>query len=212
MARPYHERVSQITSVTAATRTALPPPCISCVFWQHDRLVSDERHKAAWAEGFGRRHGAFGRVLRDGPSFRGMVQFGPAEAFPRALALPAGPPSRDAALITCTFLEGDDPEGSCERLLLEALADLKAREMEAVEAFALAYPDDATLAERFLGHHTLFDRGFLEGLGFTEVRRRGDVALMRIDLGGLVRGPGLVSQAIRLVRGASEPGLRGAPA
>lgn len=204
--------MSQITSVTAATRSVLPAPCISCVFWQHDRLVSDERQKSAWAEAFGRRHGAFGRVLRDGDSFRGMVQFGPADAFPRALALPAGPPSRDAALITCTFLEGEDPEGSCERLLLEALADLKAREVVAVEAFALSYPDDASVAERFLGHHTLFDRAFLEGLGFSRVRGKGDVALMRIELGGLVRGPGLVSQAVRFVRGAAEPDMRGAPA
>jgi hypothetical protein len=204
--------VSQITSVTAATRATLPAPCISCVFWQHDRLVTDERQKAAWAETFGRRHGAFGRVLHDGPAFRGMVQFGPADAFPRALALPAGPPSRDAALITCTFLEGEDAEGSCERLLLEALADLKAREMVAVEAFALTYADDVPGAERFLGHHTLFDRAFLEGLGFLPVRSRGDVALMRIDLGGLVRGPGLVAQAVRIVRNAAEPHLRGAPA
>ena len=199
--------------MTAASRSALPAPCISCVFWQHDRLVSDERHKAAWAETFGRRHGAFGRVLRDGDSFRGMVQFGPADAFPRALALPAGPPSRDAALITCTFLEGDDPEGSCERLLLEALADLKARDVAAVEAFALAYADDVSTAERFLGHHTLFDHAFLEGLGFSTVRARGDVSLMRIELGGLIRGPGLVSQAMRLVRHAAESNsMRGAPA
>jgi hypothetical protein len=204
--------VSQITSVTAATRSALPPPCVSCVFWQHDRLVSDERQKAAWAESFGRRHGAFGRVLRDGPAFRGMVQFGPADAFPRALALPAGPPSRDAALITCTFLEGEDPEGTCERLLLEAHADHKAREIAAVEAFALRYGDEVTTPERFLGHHTLFDHGFLEGLGFQPVRSRGDVTLMRIELGGLVRGPGVVAQAMRLVRNAAEPHLRGAPA
>ena len=203
--------MSQISSVTAATRTALPAPCISCVFWQHDRIITDERHKAAWAETFVRRHGPFGRVLHDGATFRGMVQFGPAEAFPRALALPAGPPSRDAALITCTFLEGDDVEGSCERLLLEALADLKSREIAAVEAFALTYAEDVPSADRFLGHHTLFDRGFLEGLGFIAVRSRGDVSLMRIELGGLVRGPGLVAQAVRLVKGAAEPHLRGAP-
>ncbi len=204
--------MSTISSVTAATRAALPPPCISCVFWQHDRLVTDERQKAAWAEAFGRRHGAFGRVLHDGPAFRGMVQFGPAEAFPRALALPAGPPSRGAALITCTFLEGDDAEGSSERLLLEALADLKGRGFVAVEAFGLTYADDVPAAERFLGHHTLFDRGFLEGLGFVPIRRRGDVALMRIDLRGLEPGPGLLARTARLVRGVAEPHLRGAPA
>ena len=50
----YHPLVSQITSVTAATRSALPAPCISCVFWQHDRLVSDERRVLSgesWAHG-----------------------------------------------------------------------------------------------------------------------------------------------------------------
>lgn len=204
--------MSQISPVTASTRSALPPPCVSCVFWQHDRLVTDERHKAAWAESFGRRHGAFGRVLRDGPAFRGMVQYGPADAFPRALALPSGPPSRDAALITCTFLEGEEPEGSCERLLLEALADLKARGTAAVEAFAVAYDDEVPARERFLGHHTLFDRAFLEGLGFVAVRGRGAVTLMRIDIGGLEPGPGLVSQAMRLLRQAATPGVHGAPA
>ena len=205
--------MSQITSVTAATRSALPAPCISCVFWQHDRLVSDERHKAAWAESFGRRHGAFGRVLRDGPAFRGMVQFGPADAFPRALALPAGPPSRDAALITCTFLEGEDPEGSCERLLLEALADLKAREVVAVEAFALAYDDDVSGGGALpRPPHALRSRLPRGPRLLARCARRGDVSLMRIELGGLVRGPGLVSQAMRLVRGAAEPRMRGAPA
>ena len=70
----YHGPVSQISSVTAATRSALPAPCVSCVFWQHDRLITDERHKEAWAESFGapprrlraraaRRRG----VPRDGP-------------------------------------------------------------------------------------------------------------------------------------------------
>ena len=133
-------------------------------------MITDERRKEAWAESLRRRHGAFGRVLRDGPGFRGMVQYGPADALPaRPRAARRARPARDAALITCTYLEGDDPEGACERLLLEALADLKARDVAAVEAFALSYPDDVPVADRFLGHHTLFDRDFLEGLG---LRRR----------------------------------------
>lgn len=204
--------MSEISPVTAATRGTLPPPCVSCVFWQHDRLVTDERRKEAWADSTGRRHGSFGRVMREGATFRGMVQYGPAELFPRALALPAGPPGRDAALVTCTYLEGDDPEGVCERLLLEALADLKARDLAAVEAFAIGYPDEVPSHDRFLGHHTLFDRSFLEGLGFVAVRASGQVSLMRIDLRTLVPGPGLVSRAVRIARGLVEPDLRGAPA
>jgi hypothetical protein len=128
--------MTTISPLTAGGRRGLPPPCVACVFWQHDRLTTDERRKEAWAEGFERRHGAFGRVLRDADGFQGMVQYGPASSFPRALGLPAGPPTRDAALVTCTFLEARDPAGACERLMLEALADLKARGYPAVEARA----------------------------------------------------------------------------
>lgn len=204
--------MTSISALTAATRGDLPPPCVSCTFWQHDRVAVDERRKAAWAEATQRRHGGFGRVMREGPAFRGMVQYGPAELFPRALALPAGPPGRDAALVTCSFLEGDDPEGVCERLLLEALADLKARGAPAVEAFALRHPEEVGAPERFLGHHTLFDRDLLERLGFTAVRSSGRVALMRIALGGLVPGPGLVARALRAARDAALPEPSGAPA
>ena len=124
-----------------------------------------------------------------------MIQYGPSGAFPRALGLPAGPPGRDAALVTCTFLDGEDPGGACERLMLEALADLKARDVVAVEAFALTYPEEVPPEDRFLGHHTLLDRDFLEGLGFSTVRTHGQVALMRIGLGGLI--PGRASGAAR---------------
>jgi hypothetical protein len=204
--------VTRITALTAATRGELPPPCVSCTFWQHDRVTSDERRKDAWADAVQRRHGGFGRVMSEGGAFRGMLQYGPGEVFPRAMAMPAGPPGRDAALITCSFLEAEDPEGACERLLLEALADLKARDVAAVEAFALRHPDEAGPGERFLGHHTLFDLDLLERLGFAAVRSTGHVALMRIQLGGLVAGPGLVAGVLRVVRGALEPEPRGAPA
>jgi hypothetical protein len=199
--------VTAISPLTAGARLSLPPPCVSCTFWQHDRITTDERRKEAWAEGFERRHGAFGRVLRDAGGFRGMVQYGPASSFPRALSLPAGPPARDAALVTCTFLEARDPAGACERLMLEALADLKARGYPAVEAFGLRYPAEVGAQDRFVGHHTLFDRDFLEGLGFSPVRAQGQVALMRIALGGLAPGPGLLERAFRgVARAVPAPG------
>jgi hypothetical protein len=204
--------VTAVSAVTGASRRDLPPPCVSCVFWQHDRAVTDERRKEAWVEGFERRHGAFGRALHDGARFQGMIQYGPAGAFPRALGLPAGPPGRDAALLTCTFLEASDPAGACERLVLEALADLKARGFPAVEAFSLRYPEEVDARDRFVGHHTLFDRDFLEALGFAPVRGHGQVALMRLALGGLVPGPGLVERARRAVTRAVPPPGHPAPA
>jgi hypothetical protein len=191
--------VTSVSPLTAGVRRALPPPCVSCVFWQHDRITTDERRKEAWVEAFGCRHGAFGRVLHDADGSQGMVQYGPSGAFPRALGMPAGPPGRDAALVTCTFLEAADPAGACERLMLEALADLKARGFRAVEAFALRYPEEVGEQARFVGHHTLFDRDFLEGLGFLPVRSQSQVALMRIGLGGLVPGTRLAERARRAI-------------
>jgi hypothetical protein len=204
--------MSRIAPVTAASRRDLPAPCVSCVFWQHDRAVTDERRKEGWSEAFERRHGSFGRVLSDDGAFRGMIQYGPASAFPRALALPAGPPDARAALITCVFLEGGDPAGVAERLMLEALADLKARDARAVEAFGLNYPDSVPAEDRFQGHHTLFDREFLEGLGFRRVRARGQVTLMRLELAGIEGSPGWIERAARLVRSAPAAATDPAPA
>lgn len=199
--------MSRITPVTASSRRDLPAPCVSCVFWQHDRAVTDEGRKAAWSAAFEREHGAYGRTVRDADGFRGMIQYGPASAFPRALALPAGPPDPDGALVTCMFLGARDPAGTAERLMLEALADLKACNRPAVEAFALNHPESVPVEDRFTGHHTLFDRDFLEGLGFTAVRSRGQVSLMRLELGGTIPAPGLLERIARLVRQppAAEP-------
>lgn len=139
-----------------------------------------------------------------------MVQYGPVSIFPRALALPAGPPNLDAALITCIYLAGTDPAGTAERLLLEALADLKARNATRVEAFGLRHDESVPLEDRFLGHHTLLDRTFLEGLGFLPVRTRGQVSVMRLELDRLIPGPGLAERAANLFLAKSQ--RRPAPA
>ncbi|HMN97928.1 MAG TPA: hypothetical protein PKD59_00775 [Miltoncostaeaceae bacterium] len=198
--------MTRILPLTAATRHELPAPCVSCVFWQHDRIVTDEGRKEAWSKAQGGEHGSFGRVLSDDSGFRGMIQYGPSNRFPRALALPAGPPDPRGALVTCVFLEGDDPVGMGERLLLEALADLKGRGMRAVEAFALGYPDDVPIADRFVGHHTLFDRDFLAALGFARVRTRGQVSLMRLELGGLQPATGVLGRVAAALRLPAERG------
>jgi hypothetical protein len=197
--------VSRILPLTAATRHELPGPCVSCVFWQHDRAITDERRKDAWSSAPAREHGVFGRVLSDDSGFRGMIQYGPSSWFPRALALPAGPPDHRSSLVTCVFLEGDDPVGTAERLMLEALADLKGRGARAVEAFALSYLDDVPVADRFVGHHTLFDRDFLASLGFTRVRAQGQVSLMRLELGGLQPGMGILGRLAAALRPTAEP-------
>ncbi len=171
----------------------LPDCCADCVFWQTLRGRSDESERDRWAHRTERSFGPWGRMLSDGESVVGVLQYGPSGAFPRAQVLPAGPPSRDAALITCSYVAGDDPGGSIERLVLEALADIKGRGMQAIEVFAMRYPDEVAEHERAALNHTLFDLDMLERLGFRPVRSQGQVSLMRIELGGLV--PGLAERA-----------------
>jgi hypothetical protein len=172
---------------------------VDCLFWQ--RAGTGERDAAAakdrWARGTERRFGAWGRTLWEDGRLAGMIQYGPSAAFAHARGMPAGPPSGDAALVTCAHLAGEDPAGLCERLLLECLADLKARRVRAVEAFALRHPPDAPPADRFGAHLTIFDRTFLLRFGFGEVREAGPVALMRLELGGLERTPAGALAALR---------------
>jgi hypothetical protein len=206
--------VTAVGLVTAATRAGLPAPCVSCTFWQGLGSVSDERRKEAWSQEFGRRHGAFGVTLEAGDAGRAMLQLGPAAAFPRAAALPAGPPARRAWVITCAYLEDvpeEDLHGVMERLLLEALADLKRRGAALVDAFTVVTPTDTGDEERFAGHHTLFDRELLERLGFIPVRSAGPVTLMRLDIGGLEPAAGLAGRARAALRGA-WPEARPSPA
>ncbi len=49
--------------------------------------------------------------------------------------LPAGPPSRDAALVTCAHVTRPDAATALERLLLEALAAIKGRGIVAIGEF-----------------------------------------------------------------------------
>ena len=178
----------RIVAVSSATRDALPEPCVDCVFWQHRRATSDRARKDRWVRRAEDACGSWGTLLDSPAGPEGMIQYGPAELFPRGRRVPAGPPSGDAAVITCVFLAGEDPAGTYERLALECLAHLKSRGTTAVEAFARALPEDAG-PEDLRGHHTLLDRWLLERLGFSVRRERGPVALMRLRLGGLEQAP-----------------------
>ena len=181
------------TPLTRASVRDLPTCCTDCVFWQTLRGGADWQRRAAWADRTERDFGPWGRVLADGDEVRGVMQYGPSRAFPRAKVLPAGPPSRDAALVTCAYVTGDGAAEALERLLLEALADIKARGMKAIELFAMRYPDEVDPSERAHLNHTLFDLEMLERLGFRVVRRKGQVSLMRLELGELV--PGMADRA-----------------
>ena len=114
---------SHVVALTGAIRAELPDCCGDCVFWQTLTGTTDGRRKAQWIRAHEDVHGAWGRALFEGDVFLGLLQYGPSGAFPRARALPAGPPDPHAVLLTCSFLVEGDPTDTLERLLPEALAD-----------------------------------------------------------------------------------------
>jgi hypothetical protein len=173
---------THVVALTGAIRPDLPSCCVDCVFWQTVRGTTDARRKGRWVRAFEDDNGAWGRALFDADTFLGLLQYGPASAFPRARALPAGPPDADGILLTCSYLTDADPIALLERLVLEALADAKTRAYSSVDAFAV----DGDPVERLVGHHTLFSRPTLERMGFVAERTRGPVTLMRLRLRGLL--------------------------
>ena len=70
----------------------------------------------------------------------GLIQYGPASRFPRAPALPAGPPARDAALVTCAYLVDAHSPWVLQSLFLAAIGECKVRGFPSLEAFAYRYP------------------------------------------------------------------------
>ena len=174
-----------VVALTGAIRHELPTCCTHCVFWQTLTSATDVRRKDRWVRAFEDRHGAWGRALFDADTFRGLLQYGPASAFPRSRSLPAGPPDPDGVLLTCSYLSAGDPAGALERLLLEALADVKTRSFTTVDAFAVGDDETPLADDDLIGHHTLFHRPALMRMGFREERTRGPVTLMRLELRGL---------------------------
>jgi hypothetical protein len=172
---------TDVAALTGALRAEVPACCRDCVFWQSLTGTVDRGRKDRWIRTFEDEHGAWGRAIFEADTFAGLIQYGPSAAFPRARTLPTGPPAPGSMLLTCVFLTEHDTIGSLERLLLEALADAKARSFTTVDAFAIDSEGDGPT----VGHHTLFHRTTLDRMGFAQVRARGPVRLMRLELRGL---------------------------
>ena len=94
--------------------------------------------------------GPWGKVYRDETGVIGLIQYGPANAFPRAQTLPAGPPSRDAVLVTCAYLTDAQSPWVLQSLFLAAIGESRDRGKPALEAFAYRYPAGEDFATRML--------------------------------------------------------------
>ena len=175
---------SRLDGLTGATLELAPSVCHGCVWWQG--RGTREPDKQRWIERAEGNWGAWGVLYRDDDGRTlGAMQYGPAELFPRAAELPAGPPSDDAVLITCAYLLGGAAAWVEQSLFLAAIGEARDKGAKALEAFAYRYPEGESTYERFLVHRTVFPRDFLADFGFFTVRAQGNVELVRLELGGL---------------------------
>jgi hypothetical protein len=194
-----------VSGLTRASLRSASSVCRECVWWQSrgNKTASKDR----WIDRAEDEWGEWGTIyLDEGGRLLGSLQYGPSHLFPRAADLPAGPPSDDAVLVTCSYLLGDGAEWTEKSLLLAAIGESRDRGAAAMEAFAYRYPEGESVEERFLVHRTVFPRDFLEEFGFKTVRARGRVELCRLELGG--RAPveeGTRAKVLRVVQEAFTP-------
>ena len=174
----------RVVGLTGATLETTAAVCQSCVWWQ--TRGNREPDKRKWIERAESEWGVWGSIYRDEDGrVLGSMQYGPSQLFPRANDLPAGPPSTDAALVTCAYLLSDSQPWVEQSLFLAAIGEARDKGARALEAFAYRYREGTPPAERFLVHRTVFPRDFLADFGFRTVRSVGRIELARLDFGGL---------------------------
>ena len=195
----------RVAGLTGATLPTAPAVCHECVWWQSRE--GRDADKSRWIEKAEEDWGAWGTVYYDTDGrLLGSMQYGPAGLFPRAAALPGGPPSEDAALVTCAYLVDRSSPWVLQSLFLAAIGDVRAKGARALEAFAYRYQEGESAYERFLVHRTVFPSDFLADFGFLTVRSAGRVELARLELGGLQPvAEGKRAKVLQLVKEAFMP-------
>ena len=197
--------MTRIAGLTGATLESAPSVCHECVWWQARNGRSTDKRR--WIRETEDDWGAWGTVYYDDDGrLLGSMQYGPSGLFPRAAELPAGPPSDDAAFVTCAFLTDVSRPWVMQSLFLTAIGDARDRGARALEAFAYRYPEGETNFERFHVHRTIFPADFLSDFGFVTVRAHGRVELARLEFGGLQPvAEGTRDKVMRVVRGGFVP-------
>jgi hypothetical protein len=194
-----------VTGLTGITIEDAPSVCRGCTWWQSRTGRSVEKPK--WIEKAETEWGPWGTVYYDADGrVLGSMQYGPAELFPRAAELPAGPPSDDAVLVTCAYLVETSSPWVMQSLFLAAIGDARDKGAKALETFAYRYREGESQYERFQVHKTIFPRDFLSDFGFRTMRSAGLVELDRLELGGLQPVvEGRRERVLRVVKEAFAP-------
>jgi hypothetical protein len=194
-----------VEGLTGITLERAPEVCHGCVWWQSRSGRRVDKRK--WIEKAETEWGPWGTVYVDSDGkLLGSMQYGPAELFPRAADLPAGPPSNDAVLVTCAYLVDESTPWVMQSLFLAAIGDARDKGAKALETFAYRYADGASQYERFQVHKTIFPADFLSDFGFYTLRSAGRVELARLEFGGLIPvAEGKREKVLRVVKEAFTP-------
>jgi hypothetical protein len=166
----------------AASRRQLPSACLRCTWWQP--AGRDE-----WEAEVETETGLFGRLLFEGDDVLGAMQAAPVRLVPRSRRLPAGPPDLGAWLLLCAYLYDDERPESFEFLLLDLVAALKIRHVDALEAFAVEEPRAGDRLCGYVREANLFNAAALEGIGFRRVRRLAGIGRYRLEMATLADAP-----------------------
>jgi hypothetical protein len=195
----------RVVGLTGATIDTVAAVCQSCVWWQTRGHREPDKRK--WIERAESEWGVWGSIYRDEDGHvLGSLQYGPSQLFPRAQDLPAGPPSADAALVTCAYLVSHSQPWVEQSLFLAAIGEARDKGARALEAFAYRYREGTDTSERFLVHRTVFPRDFLADFGFRTVRSVGRIELARLEFGGLQPvEEGKREKVLKAVRDAFQP-------
>ena len=129
-----------LTGLTKLTLETAPTVCHECIWWQtRGRRTTD---KGRWMEKVELDFGAWGTVYYDGDRrVLGSMQYGPAQAFPRAFELPGGPPSDGSILVTCAYLVDPSSPWVLQSLFLAAIGEARDRGAACLEAFSYRYAE-----------------------------------------------------------------------
>jgi len=194
-----------VEGLTGVTLDHTPGVCHGCVWWQSRSGRRVDKRK--WIEKAETEWGPWGTVYFDSDGrLLGSMQYGPAELFPRAAELPAGPPSSDAVLVTCAYLVDESSPWVVQSLFLAAIGDARDKGAKALETFAYRYAEGESQYERFQVHKTIFPSDFLSDFGFYTLRSAGRVELARLEFGGLLPVvEGKREKVLRVVKEAFTP-------